>query len=134
MSKLILSRRKFLTASAMGASSLVLAGCDQFDFLGQRDHQVRNFLERANSLTYQAQRLLGNQQTMSATYSESEIKQPQRPNGSTDPDSDEYLALKANYFVDYFFRVTGLVENELTFSLDELRNMPSLCLVSWFVC
>jgi DMSO/TMAO reductase YedYZ molybdopterin-dependent catalytic subunit len=134
MSNLILSRRKFLTASAMGASSLVLAGCDQFDFLGQRDHQVRDFIERANSLTYQAQRLLGGQQAMSATYSESEIKQPQRPNGSTDPNSDEYLALKANNFVDYKFRVTGMVENELTFSLDELRNMPSQSQVTRHDC
>jgi len=109
----------------MGVSSLVLAGCDQFDFLGQRDHQVRDFIERANSLTYQAQRLLGGQQALSATYAESEIRQPQRPNGSTDPNSDEYLALKANSFADYKFRVIGLVENELTFSLDELRNMPA---------
>jgi DMSO/TMAO reductase YedYZ molybdopterin-dependent catalytic subunit len=134
MSNLILSRRKLLTASAMGASSLVLAGCDQFDFLGQRDHQVRDFIERANSLTYQAQRLLGGQQAMSATYSESEIKQPQRPNGSTDPNSDEYLALKANNFADYKFRVTGMVENELTFSLDELRNMPSQSQVTRHDC
>ena len=39
MSKLIVSRRAFLTASAAGASSLILSGCDQFDFLGQRDHR-----------------------------------------------------------------------------------------------
>src|SRR3569833_1834055 len=114
MSNLILSRRKFLIASAMGASSLVLAGRDQFDFLGQRDHQVRDFIERANSLTYQAQRLLGGQQAMSATYSESEIKQPQRPNGSTENNSDEYLTHKTNNNVDYKFRVTGMVEDELT--------------------
>ena len=58
MADLLLSRRSFLMASAVGTSSLVLAGCDQFDFLGQRDHHIRNVLERANSLTYQAQRLL----------------------------------------------------------------------------
>ena len=61
MADLLLSRRSFLMASAVGTSSLVLAGCDQFDFLGQRDHHVRNVLERANSLTYQAQRLLAGQ-------------------------------------------------------------------------
>ena len=134
MGRLIVSRRSFLTSSAMGVSSLVLAGCDQFDFLGQRDHQVRDFIERANSLTYQAQRLLGGQQALSATYAESEIKQPQRPNGSTDPNSDEYLALKANNFADYKFRVSGLVENELTFSLDELRNMPAQSQVTRHDC
>src|SRR3954462_13281399 len=105
MANLILSRRSFLTASAAGASSLVLAGCDQFDFLGQRDHQVRDFLERANSLTYQAQRLLAGQQALQRTYDESEIRQPQRPNGSTDPNTADYLALKDNNFADYRLRV-----------------------------
>ena len=78
MSKLIVSRRRFLTGSALGVSSLVLAGCDQFDFLGQTDNQVRNALERANSLTYHAQRLLGGEQALARTFSESEIRQPQR--------------------------------------------------------
>src|SRR5665647_3652072 len=125
MANLILSRRNFLTTSAAGASSLVIAGCDQFDFLGQRDHQVRDFLERANSLTYQAQRVLAGQQSLAHTYDESEIRQPQRPNGSTDPKTDDYLMLKANNFAGYRFRVTGLVETEMSFSLDELRNMPA---------
>jgi DMSO/TMAO reductase YedYZ molybdopterin-dependent catalytic subunit len=125
MANLILSRRSFLTASAAGASSLVLAGCDQFDFLGRREDKVRSFLERANTLTYQAQRIVAGEQSLAATYAESEIRQPQRANGSTDPQGAEYLALKANNFADYRFRVVGMVEKELTFSLDELRNMPA---------
>jgi DMSO/TMAO reductase YedYZ molybdopterin-dependent catalytic subunit len=125
MSKLIISRRRFLTGTATGISGLVLAGCDQFDFLGQRDNQVRDFLERANTLTYQTQRLLAGEQTLARTYSEAEIRQPQRPNGSIDPKSEEYLALKADNFANYRFKVTGLVERELSFSLEELRNMPA---------
>jgi DMSO/TMAO reductase YedYZ molybdopterin-dependent catalytic subunit len=124
MSELFLSRRRFITASAAGASSLVLAGCDQFDFLGQRDHQVRDFLERANTLTYQAQRLLAGTESLAREYAPSEIRQGQRPNGSTDPNTPEYLALAANDFRDYRLKVTGLVNKELSFSLDELRNMP----------
>ena len=58
-------------------------------------------------------------------YSESEIRQGQRPNGSVDPTTDEYLALKANNFADYRLKVTGLVETPMSFSLDELRNMPA---------
>ncbi|MEO8756681.1 MAG: molybdopterin-dependent oxidoreductase [Devosia sp.] len=134
MNKFLFSRRAFLTGSAAGVSSLVLAGCDQFDFLGQRDNQVRDFLERANSLTYQAQRLLGGQQALSRTFDESEIRQPQRPNGSTDPMTSDYLALKANDFADYKFRVTGLVDNELSFSLAELRNMPEQSQVTRHDC
>lgn len=125
MSDRILSRRNFLTASAVGASSLVLAGCDQFDFLGQRDHQVRDVLERANSLTYQVQRALAGTQSLAREYAETEIRQGQRPNGSTNPSTPEYLALKEGGFADYRLKVTGLVERELSFSLDELRNMPA---------
>jgi len=134
MSKLILSRRSFLTASAAGVSSLALAGCDQFDFLGQRDHAVRDFLERANSLTYAGQRALVPQQALARTYDESEIRQPQRPNGSTDPQTSDYLALKANNFADYRLRISGLVETPLSFSLDELRNMPGQSQVTRHDC
>jgi len=134
MGKIMLSRRSFLTASAAGVSSLVLAGCDQFDFLRDSDDSVRNFIERANTLTYQAQRILGGEQALARTYDESEIRQPQRPNGSTDPQTDEYLALKANEFADYRFRVAGLVENPLEFTLDQLRNMPSQSQVTRHDC
>lgn len=134
MSKLILSRRRFLSASAAGASSLVLAGCDQFDFLGQRDHQVRDVLERANSLTYQAQRLLAGEQSLARTYSESEIRQPQRANGSTDPKTPEYLALKENDFAGYTLNIRGLVETELTFTLEQLRNMTAQTQVTRHDC
>lgn len=125
MSRLIVSRRKFLTASAAGASSLVLAGCDQFDFLGQRDHPGRDFIERTNTLTYQVQRMLAGEQSLARTYSESEIRQPQRPNGSTNPSTPEYVALRDSGFAGYQLRIIGLVDRELSFSLDELRNMPA---------
>jgi DMSO/TMAO reductase YedYZ molybdopterin-dependent catalytic subunit len=124
MGKLILSRRTFLTGSAAGISSLALAGCDQFDFLRDSNDSTRNFIERANTLTYQTQRILAGEQSLAHTYDESEMRQPQRPNGSTDPQTDDYLMLKANNFADYQLRISGLVENELSFSLDQLHNMP----------
>src|ERR1051325_3749001 len=100
MGKLIVSRRAFLTASAAGASSLILSGRDQFDFLGQRDHPTRDFLERANTLTYHVQRMITGEQTLARTYAPTEVRQGQRPNGSTDPKTDEYLALSARNFAD----------------------------------
>jgi sulfoxide reductase catalytic subunit YedY len=125
MSRLILSRRKLLGLSAAGASSLVLSGCDQFDFLGRRDNGVRNVIESANDLTYRAQRLLVGREALAREYGPSEIRQGQRPNGSTDPTSAEYLALKANDFADYRLKITGLVEKPASYSLAELRNMPA---------
>jgi DMSO/TMAO reductase YedYZ molybdopterin-dependent catalytic subunit len=58
-------------------------------------------------------------------YSESEIRQGQRPNGSTDPRTDEYLALQASDFAGYRLSVKGLVERPREYSLAELRNMPA---------
>ncbi len=125
MSGFQISRRRFLGASVASASTLVLAGCSQFDFLGARDNDVRNVLEMANTLTYRVQRTLIGAQTLAREYSSSEIRQGQRPNGSTDPKTAEYLALRATGFADYRLRVIGMVEQPLSFSLDQLRNMPA---------
>jgi DMSO/TMAO reductase YedYZ molybdopterin-dependent catalytic subunit len=125
MSRTLLTRRRLLGFGAAGASSIVLGGCDQFDFLGDTDNSVRAFLARANDLTYRAQRLLIREGALAPEYSESEIRQGQRPNGSRDPNTPEYLALKAKDFADYRLAVTGLVEQPRSYSLSELRNMPS---------
>jgi DMSO/TMAO reductase YedYZ molybdopterin-dependent catalytic subunit len=123
--KLVLNRRRLLGLGAASASTLLLAGCDQFEFLSSGDNGVRNALEKANDLTYQMQRLVVGQQALAHEYEESEIRQGQRPNGSTDPQGDDYLALKANNFADYRLKITGLVNKELSLSLADLRNMPS---------
>ncbi len=87
---------------------------------------MRNFLERANQLTYAAQRALVGHQALAREFSESEIRQGQRPNGSTDPRNVElYRDLAAGNFEAYRLRITGLVETPREYSLTELRNMPS---------
>jgi len=124
MSRLI-TRRRFLELGAIGASAITLAGCDQFDFLGDRSNQVRDVLAKANDLTYRVQRALVGDEVLAREYSETEIRQGMRPNGSRDPHTADYLTLKANDFADYRLRITGLVERPASYSLAELRNMPS---------
>ena len=124
MSVFQLNRRKFLGASAVAGSGLILAGCDQFDFLGSKENQVRHVMEQANVLTYQVQRRLIGAQALAREYSPSEIRQGQRPNGSTEPSTAEYMFLRAENFASYKLKVIGMVEQQLEFSLDELRNMP----------
>ena len=125
MRSLILNRRRLLGLGAASASSLVLAGCEQFDFLGNRSDPVRDVLERANEVTYRIQRALIGADSLAPEYAESEVRQPQRPNGSTNPRTPEYLALASNNFADYELRVTGLVETPRSYSLEQLRNMPA---------
>ncbi len=124
MSRLIVNRRKFLVGSAALGSSLALSGCNQFDFLGQRGNPVRQALEQANVLTYQAQRALIGDQVLAREYAESEIRQGQRPNGSTDPTTAEYMFLREANFEPYRLTIKGMVDREVSFSLAELRNMP----------
>lgn len=125
--KLVLSRRKLLGLGAASASSLIASGCSQFDFLGRRDDPLRDFLEGTNQLTYAVQRAILGDQVLAREYSESEIRQGQRPNGSTNPaeTNPEYMFLSNGNFALYKLKVTGLVDRELEFSLDELRNMPA---------
>ena len=124
MSRLIVNRRKFLVGSAALGSSLALSGCSQFDFLGQRGNPVRQALEQANVLTYQAQRALIGDQVLAREYAESEIRQGQRPNGSTNPTTAEYMFLREANFEPYRLTIKGMVDREVSFSLAELRNMP----------
>ena len=120
MAAFTLSRRRFLTGAAVTAAAAPLSGC--FDAVARDD--VRGVLEYANSLTYRAQRLLLGADTLATEFSASEIRQPQRPNGSTNPQEPDYLRLVANDFKDYRLTVTGLVERPQSFSLDEVQAMP----------
>ena len=134
MSKLIVTRRRLLGLGAAGASGLALAGCDAFDSLGERGGDARSLLELANDVTYRVQRLLQGRDALAPEYAESEIRQGQRPNGSTDPRSPDYLALEANGFADYRLTVTGLVERPRGYSLAELRAMPARTQVTRHDC
>jgi DMSO/TMAO reductase YedYZ molybdopterin-dependent catalytic subunit len=127
MSKLLISRRHLLGLGAASASSMIVSGCSQFDFLGRRDDPLRDLLEGANQLTYNVQRAILGDKVLAREYAETEIRQGQRPNGSTNPaqTNADYAALANAEFADYRLTVTGLVERELQFSLDELRNMPA---------
>jgi hypothetical protein len=104
MSRLI-TRRNFLRTSAIAGSGLILAGCDQFDFLADKAGPGRQIMERANVLTYQAQRLIIGDQALAREYAPTEIRQGQRPNGSTDPTTDEYVALRDSNFAGYTLKI-----------------------------
>jgi len=125
MRKVIFNRRRFLRQLGAGASLLTLGGCDIFDGLLGIGDPVPDFLRKANVLTREAQRAIQGPARMAREYPESAIREDQRPNGSTDPQTDDYLAVKQNDFAGYRLQVTGLVDKPLSLSLDELRTMPS---------
>src|SRR5690554_5699998 len=125
MSRFTLSRRQFLTASAAGVAATTLVGCDRIDPLLRPGHPVRETMASANGLTLAAQRALTDRQALAREFSESEIRQGMRPNGSTDPNSLEYLMLRQSNFSLYRLAVDGLVDAPKSYSLYDLRNMPA---------
>ena len=98
MPPVTLSRRRLLTAAALGASGLALPGCDAFDGLLGSGERVRGVLAGANSLTYRAQRWLIGADALAQEFGEADIRQPQRPNGVTAPDDQAYKTLLAGDF------------------------------------
>ncbi|OAF02978.1 molybdopterin oxidoreductase [Bradyrhizobium centrolobii] len=125
MSKIAPDRRRLLGQLGAAASLLTLGGCDAFDgVLGVGD-PVHNFLRKANVLTREAQRAIQGPAPMAREYPASAIREGQRPNGSTDPQTDDYLAIQKDDFAGYRLQVTGLVDKPLSLSLNELRAMPS---------
>jgi DMSO/TMAO reductase YedYZ molybdopterin-dependent catalytic subunit len=123
--QLLLNRRRLLGLGAASASTLMLSGCDQFNFVSDQSNPLRNVLTSANDVTYRVQRLLLGQNALAQEYTEADIKQAMRPNGSTDPQTPEYLAVKASNFASYQLKVTGLVEKPLSFSLAQLKALPA---------
>ena len=119
-----LSRRRFLTGAAVGSTGLLLAGCDVFDG-ATTGEGVRGFMEKANDLTYRAQRALAGRNAMAQEFTEADIRQPQRPNGVTAPANQDYTDLQAQNFANWRLEVGGLVEKPLSLSLAELQAMPS---------
>jgi DMSO/TMAO reductase YedYZ molybdopterin-dependent catalytic subunit len=134
MSKRLITRRSLLKAGLATTASLPLAGCSAFDFLRERDNAMREFMISINNLTYKAQRLLLSADQLAPEFSMADIRQDQHPNGSTDPDTEDYVALSDNSFADYQLQVDGLVERPMRYTLDALRAMPARTQITMHNC
>ena len=126
---LIPSRRRLLRGAVAVAGAGMLAGCDALS----RSRRFVDLLERAEPLTMHAQRLLSGDR-LAEEFHESMISPVFRPNGSINPQTAEYLALKAGNFAGYRLRVRGRVQAPLEFSLDALRGLPQRTQVTRHDC
>jgi len=119
--RMSLGRRKFLLRASQLSGLALLAGCVDLS----RNEWVQNLLGGAEGLTRRVQRLVTPRKAMAREYTEADLS-PQFPvNGTTDPDTEEYLALVENQFADWRLEVGGLVAQPGRFSLAELRALPS---------
>ena len=116
----MLNRRHLL----LGGTALALSGCKVFDSANAGDSTLRRLFESAGGLTKASQRVLHGDR-LAPEYTEADIRQGQRPNGVTDPDGADYIALRDTGFAGYALTVTGLVDTPLTLPYAQLTAMPS---------
>jgi DMSO/TMAO reductase YedYZ molybdopterin-dependent catalytic subunit len=116
-----LGRRRFLARAASGIGALILGGCDELS----NDPGVTRLLESAEAVTRFAQRLVTPRHALAREYTEADLSPEFRANGTTEPTDPEYQRLAENGFADWRLGVGGLVERPRSFSLAELKDLPS---------
>jgi DMSO/TMAO reductase YedYZ molybdopterin-dependent catalytic subunit len=120
MSESARDRRRFLARAGTAASALFLAGCDRLS----RSEWFPRVLGVAEKWNYGAARAIA-RKSMAQEFAESDRSPTFRSNGTFDPGTDAYKAMVANGFADYRLAVAGLVAQPKSFSLADLRALPS---------
>src|SRR5207342_3052355 len=114
-------RRRFLEKLALASGAVLLGACDRLD----QSPAVQTLLKSADAPTDKALHAITPENALAQEFTEADLSPVFKANGSTNPQTPEYLALKANNFADYKLAVGGLVQTPLSLSVDELRAMPS---------
>ena len=115
------SRRYFLKQALTSASAALLAGCDALS----NSSWFPKVLGIGEHLSSSAQHLVTSRRSMAQEFTEADLSPQFRGNGTEDPEDAEYQALATRGFEDWKLVVEGLVQNPATFTLAELRAMPS---------
>lgn len=116
-----LNRRKVLARGSLLCSALALGGCQNL----AENPDVLRVLDVAESLNLKLHRLLLPHTVLAREYSEADISAAFRANGSTDPDDEEYRAFARDRFANWRVEFGGLVRRAASYSLEDLRRLPS---------
>lgn len=120
-SRLILPRRQFLSAAALGTSGLILSGCDRLN----ESEGFRSALRGAEKLNRASQRLIAGRDALAREFGDADISRPFKSNGNTNPDSSDYVAHLGTGFANWRLVVDGLVAQPLALSLAQIMAMPA---------
>ena len=115
------SRRHFLRQALTTAGAALLAGCDALS----NSSWFPKVLGIGEHLSNGAQHLLTSRRSMAQEFTEADLSPEFRGNGTENPEDAEYQALAVRGFEDWKLLVDGLVQEPATFTLAELRAMPS---------
>jgi DMSO/TMAO reductase YedYZ molybdopterin-dependent catalytic subunit len=117
----MISRRRLLGSLGLGASGLLLPGCDRLD----RSENFRGLLRSAEGLTMRAQRLVSDRSALAREFSASEMSPTFRSNGTSFPDTPAYQGHAAAGFRDWRLVLDGLVRRPLELSMAQIRSLPA---------
>jgi DMSO/TMAO reductase YedYZ molybdopterin-dependent catalytic subunit len=115
------ARRRFLGRVAASLGAVGVAGCDR---LSQSDWFPR-VLGSAETLSHRVAMLVTGRKAMAQEFTPADLSPSFRSNGTSNPNNPQYQALAANGFRDYRLEVAGLVAKPRSFTLAELRALPS---------
>ncbi len=121
MKKIDTRRRRFMTRSLGLTAALFAAGCDRLS----RSAWFPPILAGAEKLSLSAQRLVIGRRAMAQEFTPADMSPSFRSNGTAMPQDPQYQALAARGFAGWKLQVGGLVAQPATFSLEELRALPS---------
>jgi DMSO/TMAO reductase YedYZ molybdopterin-dependent catalytic subunit len=126
-----LNRRQMLTRAAVGGAALGLLGCDRLS----NASDSRSILDSAESLTRFVQRaLLAPRDALAPEYREADLSPHFKPNGSVDPDDPDYVKARDENFANWKLGVSGLLEQPMQLSLDDLKAMPARAQITRHDC
>jgi DMSO/TMAO reductase YedYZ molybdopterin-dependent catalytic subunit len=116
-----MARRRFLRLAFGSVLPGALAGCDRLAASDAFNGMLRN----AQFLSQRTQALLTGADAMAQEFTEDDIADAFRSNGTAMPDSRLYRQLLAGQFAAWRLQVGGLVARPAQYSLADLRAMPS---------
>jgi DMSO/TMAO reductase YedYZ molybdopterin-dependent catalytic subunit len=115
-----MTRRRTLQGLLAGGSAVLLAGCDR---LG-RSPAFRGLLFSAERLTYRAQRLVVDRNTLAREFDIADLSPVFRTNGNTLPADACYQQHLSEGFANWRLVVDGEVEMPASLSLADLSQLP----------
>jgi DMSO/TMAO reductase YedYZ molybdopterin-dependent catalytic subunit len=116
---LAISRRRLVGSSLIGASGLLLSGCDKLN----ANPAFRSLLTSTEDLHKGTQRLLGGNNALAREYAEADMSPVFRQNGNVDPGDHAYRQHMVSGFAQWTLAVDGLVRRPLALPLSALMAM-----------
>lgn len=104
----------------VGLGAGFLAGCSKVG----NSKPMQKLFAAADTWHREAQRAIGGRDALAREFSPADISPYFRSNGTSDPGTASYAEHEAAGFADWRLNVSGLVEQPLSLSMEQIRTLP----------